>query len=251
MGAVERGTLGLAPGVQPGKAMAKQRIGEILVKLGYLSPPQLEGALVHQRQWGFGLGRSAVICGFCTEEQVITALSRQLGLPAIDLDKVDLGSSFAPHVPERIAVQHCVVPLRTTGPRSEVLVVAMAPPASLVSQDVVRAIARKSRLEVYLASDEAIQRGIARLYRGAQAPAPAAQPQIEVGALGAVAEAPTPPQAELVEQLGLTPIARQAVEAVAAQHGFPSSEVLRRMVERWAAHQPLPPPPIPLRDRVS
>ena len=230
--------------------MAKQRIGEILVKLGYLSPPQLEGALVHQRQWGFGLGRSAVICGFCTEEQVITALSRQLGLPSIDLDQVDLGSSFAPHIPERIAVQHCVVPLRTTGPRSEVLVVAMAPPASLVSQDVVRAIARKARLEVYIASDEAIQRAIARLYRGAPATSRAVvEPQ--VGALGALGEPPTPPQADLIDQLGLSPRARQAVDAVAGQHSFAGTEVLRRMVERWAANQPIPAPPTDLTNRAS
>lgn len=232
--------------------MAKQRIGEILVKLGYLSPPQLEGALVHQRQWGFGLGRCTVICGFCTEEQVITALSRQLGLPAIDLDKVDLGSSLAPHIPERMAVQHCVVPLRTTGARSEVLVVAMAPPASLVSQDVVRAISRKARLEVYIASDEAIQRAIARLYRGGPGPERVAvQPRVERGDVGtALNEPPTPPQADIVDQLGLSPRAREAVDAIASQHSFASAEVLRRMVERWAANQPIP-PPLALTNRAS
>ena len=229
-----------------GEGMTKQRIGEILVKLGYLSPPQLEGALVHQRQWGFGLGRSAIICGFCTEEQVVSALSRQLGLPAIDLDKVELGSTFSPVIPERVASQHCVVPLRTSGPRGEVLVVAMAPPASLISQDAIRAISRKARLEIYIASDDAIQRGLNRLYRGGQAAPTLRQEHIEVGALGDVTQtlsANEPPvletrrATEVMDQLGLTQRARQAVETISSQHSLPTGEVVRRLVEMWAVNR--------------
>ncbi|MDP1827140.1 MAG: hypothetical protein Q8L48_27955 [Archangium sp.] len=217
--------------------MAKPRIGEILVKLGYLSPPQLEGALVHQRQWGFGLGRTAIICGFCTEEQVIAALSSQLGLPAIDLDKVELGSSFSPLIPERLATQHCVVPLRTSGLRGEVLVVAMAPPASLISQDAVCAISKKARLEVYIASDDAIQRGIARLYRGESPPPQREQLEVSPHQAPPVLAEVQLPQEGLVDQLGLSGRARQAVEQVALQHSLSSTEVLKRIVEMWAANR--------------
>jgi hypothetical protein len=223
--------------------MTKPRIGEILVNLGYLSPPQLEGALVHQRQWGFGLGRCAVLCGFCTEEQVVKALSRQLGLPCLELDKIELATTFSLLVPERIAVQHCVVPLRTTGPRGEVLVVAMAPPASTISQETVRAVSRKARLQVFVASDEAIQRGIARLYRGAP-PVTAPRPQ--------PALSDVKPEGSLLDQLGLTARARDAVAGVGQEHSMPSQEVLRRMVELWASNRALPPPPAQsVKDRAS
>lgn len=211
----------------------KPRLGEILVQLGYLSPPQLEGTLVHHRQWRVALGRSAVICGFCTEQQVIQGLSRQLGYPAIDLDRTELESAFSPLISERVAARHRAISLGTKGKRSEILVVAMSPPAALDSQDAVRAFTRKSKLEVHLASDEAIERAIARVYRGVET-----DRALELGmkgdaSLGFLTIERSP--AGLAEQLGLSRRAREVVDNLAMKHSVETGEVVRRLVEMWVS----------------
>lgn len=223
--------------------MTKPRIGELLVSLGYLTKPQLEGVLLHQRQWGGGLGRSAVACGFCSEAQVLAALSRQLGFPAIELDRVELSPSLASAIPQRFAEQHKVVPIRTTGVRGEVLVLAMAPPASLMVQDEVRAVSRKARLEVYLASDEAVQRAVARLYTGARAGAePGVSARPEMASTGGLVdlliksdEAFAGRTPDVLSMLELSDSTVALVEEMSRRHGMTGKDVVRRVVEQWAA----------------
>ena len=40
-----------------------------------------------------------------------------------------------------------------------------------------------------------------------------------------------------MDQLGLTRRARQAVELISSQHSLPNAEVIRRLVEMWAANR--------------
>ena len=144
--------------------MKRANLGDILIEMGALDELQLHSALAHQRQWGTPLGRAVVEKRFCSADQVLAALSRQTGLPAIDLDQEPLDPRLARLVTVKVAQQHRLVPVRLQGPRSEELVVAIAAPASLASLDAARAVSRKSRVIGLLASDGAIDRAIARLY---------------------------------------------------------------------------------------
>jgi hypothetical protein len=147
--------------------MAKaKKLGEILVQLGFLTPERLDAVLMHQRQWGVSLGRAAVAKNFCTEAQVLEALSRQLGFPAIALDGEELNPMLSSLLSQKDAEKHHAVPIRLAGARGEVLVVAMAAPATVASQDAVLALTRKARLQIFLATDEALHRAIGRVYRG-------------------------------------------------------------------------------------
>jgi type IV pilus assembly protein PilB len=137
--------------------MAKaKKLGEILVQLGFLTPERLDAVLMHQRQWGVSLGRAAVAKNFCTEAQVLEALSRQLGFPAIALDGEELNPMLSSLLSQKDAEKHHAVPIRLAGARGEVLVVAMAAPATVASQDAVLALTRKARLQIFLATDEAL-----------------------------------------------------------------------------------------------
>lgn len=149
--------------------MAKApRLGEILIQLGYLNPVRLDAVLMHQRQWGVSLGRAAVAKNFCTEAQVLEALTRQLNLPGVALDDEELSPELASLLPQKDAEKHHTVPIKLAGARGEVLVVAMAAPATPATQDAVLAITKKARLQIFLATDEAVHRAIGRLYRGDQ-----------------------------------------------------------------------------------
>ncbi len=160
-------------------SMKKPRLGSILLETGVIDELQLQAALAYQRQWGMPLGRALVEKRLCTAEQVMQALAKQTGLPAIDLDKESLGPKQSTLLSQKVADQYRVVPLRIEGARQEVLVIAMAAPAPLASIDAVQSVSGKRRVMVYLASDEAIGRAIGRIYRGwtqAQPPPLAAPP---------------------------------------------------------------------------
>ena len=146
--------------------MRRPRLGNILVDTGIIDELQLQAALAHQRQWGMPLGRALVEKRLCTSEQLLRALSKQTGLPVIDLDKESLGPQQCGLLTLKVAEQYRVIPLRVEGARDEVLVIAIAAPAPLASIDAVQSVSGKRRVVVYLASDESIARAIGRIYRG-------------------------------------------------------------------------------------
>lgn len=233
------------------------KLGEILVQLGYLTPQRLEAVLMHQRQWGVSLGRAAVAKSFCTEQQVLDALSRQIGLPVIDLDKEEISDVHAALLPQKDAERHHAVPIRLAGARGEVLVVAMAAPASLSSQDALLAVTKKSRLQVYLATDEAVHRAIGRVYRGDQYSPISAEmmmgprelvidPATFEGGDGQPPAAPAPsapPPApggagqDPVAALALSPDCRKVIAYGAEVRKVSPRQMVERVLEDWAARQ--------------
>ncbi|MFP2933231.1 hypothetical protein ACLESO_50420, partial [Pyxidicoccus sp. 3LG] len=146
----------------------KKRLGDILLERGVIDALQLHSALAYQRKWGVPLGQVVVDQRFCTAQQVLEALASQVGMQTVDLDVQVPDAHLAHLIPEKVAEAHRVVPLRLEGkgPRDSVLVVAIAAPASLASLDAVKSVSGKSRVEAKLATDPAIRRAIARLYRG-------------------------------------------------------------------------------------
>jgi type IV pilus assembly protein PilB len=144
----------------------KKRLGDILVARGVVVSLQLQSALAFQRQWGLPLGQVVVDQGFASAEGVFAALEEQTGLASVDLDQQVLDPRLARLVPLKVAEARKVVPLRLEGVRESTLVVALAAPASLDTLDLVKTVSGKSRVVPRLATDGAIRRAIARLYRG-------------------------------------------------------------------------------------
>ncbi|RKH69057.1 general secretion pathway protein GspE [Corallococcus interemptor] len=145
----------------------KKRLGDILLARGVVDALQLQSALAYQRKWGAALGQVVVDQRFCSAEAVLSALAAQTGVEAVDLDACALDASLARLIPCKVAEAHRVVPLRLEGQgMREVLVVALAAPASLATLDVVKSVSGKARVVPRLATDAALQRAIGRLYRG-------------------------------------------------------------------------------------
>ncbi|RKG76339.1 general secretion pathway protein GspE [Corallococcus exercitus] len=145
----------------------KKRLGDILLARGVVDALQLQSALAYQRKWGVALGQVVVDQRFCTAEAVLSALAAQSGVEAVDLDAQPLDASLARLIPCKLAEAHRVVPLRLEGQGvREVLVVALAAPASLATLDVVKSVSGKARVVPRLATDAALGRAIGRLYRG-------------------------------------------------------------------------------------
>jgi hypothetical protein len=140
--------------------MARKRLGEILVNAGVLQEAQLRAALAEQRRWGGPLGRLLVEMKAISEEVMVQALSHQLNLPAVNLEKLQVSSDALDLVSADIAEQHSVVPFQVQG---RFLDVAMSDPTNLGIIDELR-IRTKLNVRPYLAGPKAIERAIARFY---------------------------------------------------------------------------------------
>ncbi|WP_375764767.1 ATPase [Archangium gephyra] len=142
----------------------RRRLGELLREDGLVDELQLRAALGFHNKWGVPLGQVVVDMGFCTAQQVLETLARQLQLPVVDLDAEVLDPRLADVLPAHVAESCRVVPLRQEGPRDSVLVVATTAPAHPPALDEVARVSGKARVVTLLATDAAISRAIDRLY---------------------------------------------------------------------------------------
>ena len=68
--------------------MASIRLGDLLVKAKVISDSQLKAALAEQQKWGGKLGELLVRMNFLTEDMLVKALSKQMNVPAVNLESV-------------------------------------------------------------------------------------------------------------------------------------------------------------------
>ena len=148
--------------VPPGQK--KRRLGEILKDAGVLTELQLNAALSEQRKWGGRLGRTLVEMGFVDETSMMLALSRQLNLPVVDLDKAILPGEIAKVLRVDIAERYGVFPVNQD-PRHKTVQIATSDPTN---QDQLSELEFHTgmRVQVALASPSAIDRAIRRYYYG-------------------------------------------------------------------------------------
>ncbi|MBI4434879.1 hypothetical protein HY635_03655 [Candidatus Uhrbacteria bacterium] len=91
------------------------------------------------------------------EERELTAfLSRQYGVPAIDLDGFEVSSEVSALIHEGVQRRHCLVPVNLV---RDTLIIAMANPSSITAIDDVKFHTGYS-VEVVVASEAAIRRKI-------------------------------------------------------------------------------------------
>lgn len=156
---------------------ARLRLGELLVRAGYLDPARLEAALAEQRRWGGRLGRTLVEMGFLDERTIARALSEHLGLPSIDLEATALPANVTDLLPVHECEQYGVMPVQRD-PQARVLRVATSDPTNL---EALAALSARLgvKVEPLVAPSGDIDRAIRRYYygeAGARPPEPAPAP---------------------------------------------------------------------------
>ncbi len=138
----------------------RKKIGELLMEVGAIDPFQLESALAHQRRWGGRLGRAFVYLGFLREEEVLSAVGNQLGVPYVTLwDKV-IPRDVLGLLPEKVIRGRKVLPIaRLRENRRGPLVVALADPNDLTVIDEL-SFATGLEIRPVLASEEELDHAI-------------------------------------------------------------------------------------------
>jgi hypothetical protein len=146
--------------------MARKKLGEMLMEAGLIDEQSLRGALGEQRRWGGPLGKILVDMKAVSESALVDALSKQLNLPGIDLDGVEIAREVLDQVSGELAQQWALVPFAQKG---RFLDVAMTDPTNLGIVDELR-IRTQLNVRPYLAGPKAIERALLRWYqRGGEA----------------------------------------------------------------------------------
>ena len=173
----------------------RKRLGQLLTELGVVDEHQLQSALGHQKQWGGKLGAVLVQKGFCKESEVVIALSKHLGMPAVKLAEATIDPRAVKFVSKQIAEKLHVFPYEISGTgRSEVVTIAMSDPTDLSAVDQL-AFHTGKRIKPMLAGDSEIVNAIQEHYADEKKPAAAPVAGARPAAAAPVA-APAPPSSE-------------------------------------------------------
>jgi type II secretory ATPase GspE/PulE/Tfp pilus assembly ATPase PilB-like protein len=103
-------------------AQKNKPLGERLIDLGILTPPQLELALKQQRQTGNMLGEVLIGLGFVSDDVLTSVLAAQSNVSSVDLKKLMIDPQVIARIPERFARKNKLIPI---GLEEDTLTVAM------------------------------------------------------------------------------------------------------------------------------
>ncbi len=142
------------------------KLGEMLVKAQLITEAQLEDAIKIQRREGGKLGSIVARQGFCSDQDIVSFLGMQYGVPAADLDQWPaIEPSVVALVPAELANKHKVLPLQRSG---NVLTLAMSDPTDIFAMDDVR-FHTGYNIDPVVSSEMGLTRAIERYYGGSSA----------------------------------------------------------------------------------
>ena len=136
------------------------RLGELLVRENLISVQQLRKAQQDQQRHGTRIGAALIKTGAIEESKLTDFLSKQYGVPAINLKEFDIDLEIIKLVPRDVAEKHLVIPVNRAGPS---LIVAMCDPSNIYAVDDLKFLTGYT-IETVVASEVAIREGIERYY---------------------------------------------------------------------------------------
>src|SRR5271157_2783787 len=140
------------------------KLGEILLKENLITPDQLKQALEHQKLNGGRLGNSLVKLGFLNDDEVTAVLSRQYGVPSINLAYFEVDPNVTKLIPMDTATKYQVLPLSRVGSS---LTLAMVDPTNVFAMDDIKFMTGFN-IEPVVASEAAILEAIKKHYGSAE-----------------------------------------------------------------------------------
>jgi type IV pilus assembly protein PilB len=141
-------------------AIGTPLLGQLLLKANLVTEAQLNEALRIQRLEGKRLGSVLVKLGYINEESLITFLSRQYSVPAINLSDQKIDTTLLKMIPYDTAKRYQLIPLSKEG---GALKVAISDPSNSLAIDDVKFITGM-KVSVYVASESSIMEAIEKYY---------------------------------------------------------------------------------------
>ncbi len=137
-----------------------QRLGDLLVKEKVITPEQLEQATKLQKDSHSRLASALVKLGFLSDEDVTNFLSRQYGVPAINLSYFEIDPAVVKLIPYETAKRYQILPLSRVGAS---LTIAMVDHTNVFAMDDIKFMTGFN-IEPVVASESSILEGIEKAY---------------------------------------------------------------------------------------
>lgn len=138
--------------------MTKKRLGEMLAEAGLVDQAQLEHGLEEQRRTGQLLGEVLIRLGYVSEEDVARTLVQQFGIPFLRASQYYISKDMLDLFPEQMLRQYGFVPVDRIG---NVLVVVAA---GVLNQDIINELERATsgKVQVYIGTQSDVTAAIER-----------------------------------------------------------------------------------------
>src|SRR4026209_2090229 len=136
------------------------KLGEILVRENLISAQHLREALDYQREHGGRLGYNLVKFGLVTDDMITAVLSRQYGIPSVNLDLFQIDETVLRLIPQEVAQKYSVIPLSRVG---ATLTLAMVDPTNVFAMDDIKFMTGLN-VEPVVVAEVSIQQAIAKYH---------------------------------------------------------------------------------------
>lgn len=139
-----------------------KRIGELLLREKKITAKQLEEALAEQRRLGGRpkIGTILVQRGFVDEKILLSFLSKQFGLPIIDLSRLEFNPDWINLIPENIARKYEIIPI---GKNGATLKMAISDPSNIFALDDLKFLTG-SNIQLFLSNEKDLHEALDNYY---------------------------------------------------------------------------------------
>ncbi|MFA5068856.1 MAG: ATPase, T2SS/T4P/T4SS family [Candidatus Omnitrophota bacterium] len=136
------------------------KLGQMLLNDRIITSKQLDAALIEHKKTGQLIGDVIVALGFATDEQVLLALSHQIGVLYIRLKEFEIGQEIIEKVPAKFACYYKIMPVEISVNR---LRIAVTNPLDLAVLDEIRLVLKRD-IDPVLAGEKDILEAIKKYY---------------------------------------------------------------------------------------
>jgi type IV pilus assembly protein PilB len=138
------------------------RIGELLLREKKITAQQLDEVLDEQKRLGGQpkLGTLLIQKGYISEEALLEFLSRQFGLPVIDLSRLEFDQSLTEVIPDNIARKYEILPISREG---TTLKLAIADPSNIFALDDLKFLTG-SNIQLFLSKEKDLKEALDKYY---------------------------------------------------------------------------------------
>lgn len=140
--------------------MKRPRLGDLLLEANLIDEVQLKIALEEQKLRGTRFGSTLIALHFIDENVLTAFLSRQLNMPCVSFNNVEIPPAALKKVPRGLALRYHAIPIKVEDRR---LYVAMADPMDL---ETIEALEAHTRMVVVpmVAPQSSIEEALHRYY---------------------------------------------------------------------------------------
>lgn len=138
------------------------KIGQILLQSHVITEEQLKQALAKQKRDGGRLGTALVQLGYISEEKLVSFLSKQYGVPSLNLSELRIDPSVIKLIPAEMARKYEILPVSRSG---ATLTIAMADPSNVFAVDDIKFMTGYN-VEIAIANESNISAALGSYYGG-------------------------------------------------------------------------------------